>query len=288
MMKAVLILSALLMPVIFAAEPLPLWEGKAPGALGETPKDIPTLTPFLPEKPGPARAAMVICPGGGYGALADHEGSHYAKFLNEHGIAAFVLKYRLGSSGYRHPIMLNDAARAVRMVRASATEWSIDPTKVGIMGSSAGGHLTSTLLTHFDAGNAEAADPIDRQSSRPDLGVLCYAVITMGEFTHKGSKKNLLGDNPSEELVTLLSSELQVKANTPPCFIWHTWDDGVVPVENSMLFASALRKNKVPFDFHVYQKGAHGMGLGIKGDPEKSHPWTRDLLFWLKAQGWTP
>jgi acetyl esterase/lipase len=288
MMKAVLILSALLMPVIFAAEPLPLWEEKAPGALGETPKDIPTLTPFLPEKPAAARAAMVICPGGGYGGLADHEGSHYAKFLNEHGIAAFVLKYRLGSSGYRHPIMLNDAARAVRMVRARATDWNVDPTKVGIMGSSAGGHLTSTLLTHFDAGNAEAADPIDRQSSRPDLGVLCYAVITMGEFTHKGSKKNLLGDNPSEELVTLLSSELQVKANTPPCFIWHTWDDGVVPVENSMLFASALRKNKVPFDFHVYQKGAHGMGLGIKGDPEKSHPWTRDLVFWLKAQGWTP
>jgi acetyl esterase/lipase len=184
--------------------------------------------------------------------------------------------------------MLNDAARAVRMVRARATEWNIDPTKVGIMGSSAGGHLTSTLLSHFDAGNAEAADPIDRQSSRPDLGVLCYAVITMGEFTHKGSKKNLLGDNPSEELVTLLSSELQVKADTPPCFIWHTWDDGVVPVENSMLFASALRKNKVPFDFHVYQKGAHGMGLGTKGDPEKSHPWTRDLVFWLKAQGWTP
>jgi acetyl esterase/lipase len=288
MMKAVLILSALLIPAIFAAEPLPLWEGKAPGALGETPKDIPTLTPFLPEKPAAARAAMVICPGGGYGGLADHEGSHYAKFLNEHGIAAFVLKYRLGSSGYRHPIMLNDAARAVRMVRARATEWNIDPTKVGIMGSSAGGHLTSTLLSHFDAGNAEAADPIDRQSSRPDLGVLCYAVITMGEFTHKGSKKNLLGDNPSEELVTLLSSELQVKADTPPCFIWHTWDDGVVPVENSMLFASALRKNKVPFDFHVYQKGAHGMGLGTKGDPEKSHPWTRDLVFWLKAQGWTP
>ncbi|MFN4873775.1 MAG: alpha/beta hydrolase [Akkermansiaceae bacterium] len=287
-MKAVLILSALLIPAIFAAEPLPLWEGKAPGALGETPKDIPTLTPFLPEKPAAARAAMVICPGGGYGGLADHEGSHYAKFLNEHGIAAFVLKYRLGSSGYRHPIMLNDAARAVRMVRARATEWNIDPTKVGIMGSSAGGHLTSTLLSHFDAGNAEAADPIDRQSSRPDLGVLCYAVITMGEFTHKGSKKNLLGDNPSEELVTLLSSELQVKADTPPCFIWHTWDDGVVPVENSMLFASALRKKKVPFDFHVYQKGAHGMGLGTKGDPEKSHPWTRDLVFWLKAQGWTP
>lgn len=288
MMKSFLILPVLLMSSIFAAEPLPLWEGKAPGALAETPKDIPTLTPYLAEKPSAARAAMVICPGGGYGGLADHEGSHYAKFLNEQGISAFVLKYRLGSAGYRHPIMLNDAARAVRTVRARATEWNIDPTKIGIMGSSAGGHLASSLLTHFDAGNAEAADPIDRQSSRPDLGVLCYAVISMGEFTHKGSKKNLLGENPSEELVTLLSSELQVKENTPPCFVWHTWEDNVVAIENSMLFASALRKNKIPFDLHIYQKGGHGMGLGSKGDPAKRHPWTQDLVFWLKAQGWTP
>lgn len=288
MMKTCSIVSVLLIPAIFAADPIPLWEGKAPGAVGETPKDIPTLTPYLAEKPHTARAAMVICPGGGYGALADHEGSHYAKFLNEQGISAFVLRYRLGSAGYRHPIMLNDAARAVRMVRARATEWNIDPAKVGIMGSSAGGHLASTLLTHFDAGNAEATDPIDRQSSRPDLGVLCYAVITMGEFTHHGSKKNLLGENPSEELVTLLSSELQVKENTPPCFIWHTWEDKAVPIENSMLFASALRKNKVPFDFHVYQKGAHGIGLGAKGDPSKRHPWTQDLVFWLKTQGWAP
>lgn len=286
-MKPVLILSVLMMSPMLAAEPLPLWEAKAPGALGETPKDIPTLTPFLPEKPGAARAAVVICPGGGYGALADHEGSHYAKFLNEHGIAAFVLKYRLGSAGYRHPVMLNDAARAVRMVRARATEWNIDTAKVGIMGSSAGGHLASTLLTHFDSGNAEAADPIDRQSSRPDLGVLCYAVITMGEFTHQGSKKNLLGENPSAELVTLLSNELQVKANTPPCFIWHTWEDKAVPIENSMQFASALQKNKVPFDLHIYQKGNHGIGLGAKQkDSAAKHPWTADLVFWLKTQGW--
>jgi acetyl esterase/lipase len=288
MMKHALILLVLLSPVIGAAEPLPLWSGKAPGALAETPKDIPTLTPYLPEKPGEALAAIVICPGGGYGGLADHEGSHYAKFLNQQGIAAFVLKYRLGSAGYRHPVMLNDAARAVRMVRAGATEWNIDPAKIGIMGSSAGGHLASTLLTHFDVGNADAADPIERQSSRPDLGVLCYAVITMGEFTHQGSKKNLLGENPSEELVTLLSSELQVKPNTPPCFIWHTWEDKAVPIENSMLFASALQKNKIPFDLHVYQKGGHGMGLGArKAEPGKTHPWAQDLVFWLKAQGWT-
>lgn len=287
MMKHTLILPVVLMTAICAAEPLPLWLEKAPGALGETPKDIPTLTPYIPEKPGAARAAVVICPGGGYGTLADHEGSHYAKFLNEHGIAAFVLKYRLGSAGYRHPVMLNDAARAVRMVRARATEWNIDTAKVGIMGSSAGGHLASTLLTHFDSGNAEAADPIDRQSSRPDLGVLCYAVITMGEFTHQGSKKNLLGENPSAELVTLLSNELQVKTNTPPCFIWHTWEDKAVPIENSMQFASALQKNKVPFDLHIYQKGNHGIGLGAKQkDSAAKHPWTADLVFWLKTQGW--
>jgi acetyl esterase/lipase len=288
MIKHILIFTALLAASVCAAEPMPLWSGKAPGATGETPKDIPTLTPYLPEKKGAARAAMVICPGGGYGGLADHEGSHYAKFLNEQGIAAFVLKYRLGSAGYRHPVMLNDAARAVRTVRARAAEWDIDPAKIGIMGSSAGGHLASTLLTHFDAGNADDADPVERQSSRPDLGVLCYAVITMGEFTHQGSKKNLLGENPSGELVALLSNELQVKANTPPCFIWHTYEDGGVPVENSMLFASALRKQKIPFDFHVYQKGAHGMGLGSRvQDPAKLHPWTKDLVFWLKAQSWT-
>ncbi|MEY3395364.1 MAG: hypothetical protein RL346_1600 [Verrucomicrobiota bacterium] len=286
MIKTLMFLPCMLVAA-FAAEPIPLWSGKAPGALGEAPKDIPTLTPYLPEKPGNARAAVVVCPGGGYGMLADHEGSHYAAFFNEQGIAAFVLKYRLGSAGYRHPVMLNDAARAVRLVRSRAEEWKIDPGKVAIIGSSAGGHLASTLLTHFDAGKAEAADPIERFSSRPDLGILCYAVITMGEFTHKGSKKNLLGDDPSDELVKLLSSELQVRADTPPCFIWHTWEDKVVPIENSMRFAGALQERNIPFDLHIYQKGAHGIGLGSKqAQPEKRHPWSRDLVFWLKAQGW--
>lgn len=268
----------------FAAEPIPIWSGKAPGSIGETEKDIPTLTPYLPDKPGAARAAIVIFPGGGYGSLAGHEGSHYARFFNEHGIAAFVLKYRLGSAGYRHPVMLGDASRAIRMVRARAEEWKIDPEKVGVIGSSAGGHLASTLLNHFDEGKADAEDCVDRFSSRPSLGILCYAVITMGEFTHKGSKKNLLGDNPSDDLVNLLSGELQVKDNTPPCFIWHTWEDKVVPIENSMLFANALKKKNIPFDLHIYQKGGHGIGLGMKNG--EAHPWTRDLVFWLKAQGW--
>jgi acetyl esterase/lipase len=264
----------------------PLWPDGAPGALGKEDKDIPTLTPYLPDPAKATGAAIVICPGGGYGGLAPHEGRDYARFLNEYGVVGFVLKYRLGSSGYRHPAMLQDAARAVRTVRARAGEWNLDPKRVGIMGSSAGGQLASTLLTHFDAGKPDAADPIERQSSRPDLGILCYAVISFGEFGHRGSMNNLLGKDPSPELVRELSNELQVTEYTPPCFIWHTYEDGGVPVENSLQFAEALRKARVPFDLHVYQKGQHGLGLGTRDwNPEKRHPWTRDCIFWLQVQG---
>ncbi len=271
------------------AEPtnsFPLWPDGAPGALGQADKDIPTLTPYLPDPAKATGAAVVICPGGGYGGLAPHEGVQYAQFLNEYGIAGFVLKYRLGPGGYRHPAMLQDAARAVRTVRARAGEWKVNPKRIGIMGSSAGGHLASTLLTHFDAGKPDAADPIEQQSSRPDLGILCYAVISMGEFGHRGSMNNLLGKDPSPELVRELSNELQVTKDTPPCFIWHTYEDGGVPVENSLQFAAALRKAGVPFDLHIYQKGQHGLGLGTRDwNPEKRHPWTRDCIFWLQAQG---
>jgi acetyl esterase/lipase len=191
-------------------------------------------------------------------------------------------------SGNQHPAMLQDAARAVRTVRARAAEWSLDPKRIGIMGSSAGGHLASTLLTHFDSGHPNDPDPIERQNSRPDLGILCYPVITMGEFTHQGSKNNLLGQNPSPELVRNLSNELQVTKETPPTFIWHTSEDTVVPVENSLQFAEALRKAGVPFDLHIYQKGGHGLALGTKEwDPEHRHPWTRDCVYWLGVQGFT-
>jgi acetyl esterase/lipase len=227
----------------------------------------------------------VICPGGGYGGLAGHEGEDYALYLNRLGIAGFVLKYRLGSAGYRHPVMLGDAARAIRLVRARASEWRVDPLRVGIMGSSAGGHLASTVVTHFDAGDSGSADPVERWSSRPDLGILCYAVITMGEFTHRGSRQNLLGPDPDPELVRELSGELQVTRSTPPCFVWHTWEDPAVPVENSLQFAAALRREGVPFDLHVYEKGPHGIGLRDKAPFENVHPWARDLAFWLRERG---
>ncbi len=268
-----------------APSPLPLWPEGAPGALGTSSNDIPTLTPFLPATGTASGAAVVVCPGGGYGGLANHEGADYALFLNQHGVTAFVLKYRLGSHGYRHPRMLQDAQRAIRLVRSRAAEWNIDPNRVGIMGSSAGGHLASTAVTHFDAGDAAAADAVERQSSRPTLGILCYPVISMGANTHQGSKNNLLGKEPSTELVELLSNEKQVTRETPPCFVWHTWEDKAVKVENALDFAAALQRNGVPFDLHVYQKGRHGIGLNDKPPFANVHPWGRDLVFWLKEQG---
>ena len=283
-MKSLLLLgwSLLFSSFLVRAEtqvPVPLWPDGAPGALGKEDKDIPTLTPYLAETAAGPVAAMVILPGGGYGGLAAHEGKGYADWLVTNGISCFVVKYRLGSQGYRHPRMLEDASRAVRLVRARAAEWKVDPKRVGIMGSSAGGHLALTLVTHFDTGKQDAADPVEHKSSRPDLGILCYPVISMGPLTHQGSKNNLLGKEPDAELVKLLSNELQVTKQTPPCFIWHTWEDKVVKVENSLEFATALQKAGVPFDLHIYQKGPHGLGLG------KNHPWAQDCAFWLKAQG---
>jgi acetyl esterase/lipase len=272
-----------------APVPVPLWPvGKTPGSLGDRPQDVPTITPYLPSTPAAApQPAMVICPGGGYGGLAEHEGRDYALFLNSRGIACFVLKYRLGSAGYRHPVMLQDAARAVRTVRARAGEWNIDAARVGIMGSSAGGHLASTLLTHFDSGKADAADPVERQSSRPALGVLCYPVISMqSDLTHAGSRRNLLGENPPADLVENLSNERQVTAQTPPTFLWHTGEDAAVKPENSLLFAAALQKNGVPYDLHIYRIGRHGIGLTDTPPFANVHPWAQDLVYWLKSHGW--
>ena len=277
-----------------AADPLPsipLYPNAASDfdAKGTTEKDIPTLTAYLPEGAKQPTTAILICPGGGYGALAAHEGAGYAEWLAKNGIAGVVLKYRLGSAGYRYPTMINDAARGMRLLRSKAKEWNIDPKLCGVMGSSAGGHLASTLLTHYDTGKADDKDPIRQQSCRPDFGILCYAVITMGENTHAGSRKNLLGDNPSPEFIELLSNEKRVTKDTPPCFIWHTWEDSGVKVENSLEFAAALRRSGVPFDLHIYQKGPHGIGLSIGKNgaaPGEVHPWAKDLLVWLRQNGW--
>src|SRR2546421_3297557 len=181
---------------ISAAEPIILWPNGAPGAVGKEPVDIPTLTPYFPPKEKATGAAIIVCPGGGYSHLADHEGAPVAEWLNTLGITAFVLKYRIGPR-YHHPAPLQDATRAIRLVRARAKEWGLDPERIGILGYSAGGHLASTAGTHFDTAKPDSADPIERVSSRPNLMVLVYPVITMREKTHAGSKKQLLGDNPS-------------------------------------------------------------------------------------------
>jgi acetyl esterase/lipase len=262
---------------------LPLWPGGAPGAKGAQPEDVPSIQHY----PAPADkangAAIVVCPGGGYGRLAPHEGHDVAVWLNTIGVSAFVLKYRLGPR-YNHPAMLWDVQRAIRTVRAKATDWKVDPNRIGVMGFSAGGHLSSTAATHFDDGNATATDPIDRVSSRPDVAILCYPVITLQPpFAHMGSRKNLLGENPPAELVDLMSNEKQVTARTPPTFLFHTVDDAGVPVENSMLFAEALRKYKVPHETHFYEHGRHGVGLA-KDDPALS-TWPKMLENWLRARG---
>lgn len=281
---AAVFLSSVIMSHAEIPAPIHLWPNGVPGALGTRPQDIPTITPYLADATNAIGAAMLICPGGGYEWLTPQEGNDYALWLNKHGVTCFVLKYRLGSNGYHYPAEFEDVTRAMRWVRAHATDYKIDPDRIGIMGSSAGGHLASLLLTHFDSGNPKAADPVERQSSRPDLGILCYPVITMiGAYTHKGSRENLLGKNPSIGLEKFLSSQLQVKTNTPPCFIWCTYEDKTVPMENSLMFAEALRKDHVPFALHIYQNGGHGMGLAGKPPFAHPHPWAGDCLFWLKA-----
>ena len=224
-----------------------LWPDGAPGAKGSEAADKPTLTVCLPDADKATGTAVVICPGGGYGHLAlDHEGTQIAEWFNALGVAGVILEYRHSGKGYGHPAPLDDAQRAIRTVRANAAEWKIDPAHIGVvMGFSAGGHLASTVGTHFDAGKPNAKEPIERVSCRPDFLILCYPVVMFGEeATHKGSQRNLLGSDPDPELVKSLSNEKQVTAQTPPTFLFHTDQDTGVPAENSVQFYLALRRAK--------------------------------------------
>jgi acetyl esterase/lipase len=260
-----------------------LWPQGAPGAVGNEEKDKPSLTVFLPPADKANGAAVVICPGGGYGSLAvDHEGRQIAQWLNSIGVAGFMLKYRI-APGYHHPAPLQDAQRGLRTVRARAKEWNIDPKRIGIWGFSAGGHLASTAGTHFDDGKPDADDPIERASCRPDFLILAYPVITMDtSFTHMGSRVNLIGKNPDPMLVENLSNEKQVTEKTPPTFLFHTNADTAVLPENSVQFYLALRKAKVSAELHIYEKGPHGVGLAPQ-DPVLS-AWKDLLAAWMRQQ----
>jgi len=263
---------------------IPLWPQAAPGALGAAPEDIPSITPYLVPGGRGTGTAVVVCPGGGYGVLSwDKEGDQIARWLNSLRVAAFVLKYRLGPR-YHHPIELGDAQRAIRTVRARAAEFRVSADRVGIMGFSAGGHLASTAGTHFDSGDPAAADAIDRAASRPDFMVLVYPVISFTTpYTHRGSMRNLLGDNPDPQVAASLSNELRVTPQTPPTFLFHTTADEVVPVENSVLFYLALRKAGVPAEMHIYEQGGHGVGLAQTDEALAS--WTARLADWLRVRG---
>jgi acetyl esterase/lipase len=259
-----------------------LWPKGAPGAKGKKDSDIPAVIVYLPPATKATGAAIVICPGGGYGGLAmDHEGHQVARWLNSLGVAGVIVRYRVVP--YRHPYPSLDAQRAVRYTRAHAKQWHIDPSRVGILGFSAGGHLASTVGTHFDRGKKDAPDPIDRQSCRPDFMVLVYPVISLtASYTHSGSRDNLLGPDAAVSLRKNLSNELQITDKTPPAFLVHTTEDTVVPPENSIAFYLALHKAKVPAEIHIFEKGQHGLGLGRKGFAF-SH-WPELCVKWLRVR----
>ncbi|WP_435010062.1 alpha/beta hydrolase [Tundrisphaera lichenicola] len=265
------------------SEPMPLWPDGPPGVAKDLPGPVPTYTVYLAPPEKATGASVVICPGGGYGGHADHEGRPIAEWLNGLGVSGIVLKYRL-APGSHHPAMLQDAARAIRTVRANAEQWKLDPNRIGVLGFSAGGHLASTIATHFDAGDPNSSDPVERFSSRPDRAILIYPVISLTTpFTHQGSKDNLLGPNASPELAESLSSELQVTPETPPTFLAHTTEDTAVPPENSLLFAMAMRKAGVPVELHLFEKGPHGLGLGREGFAFSEWPGLCEK--WLEGQG---
>jgi acetyl esterase/lipase len=288
MNKLSLFAAALFLTSTLYAEPtkVKLWPQGAPLARGNEDKDQPFVYVWPAAKEKANGAAFVVCPGGGYGGLAaDHEGVQVAKWFNGIGVSAFVLHYRLGSNNYHFPTQLIDVQRAIRHVRANAKQYGIDPERIGIIGFSAGGHLTSMAATMFDEKPAGMTnDAVDQVSARPTVAAPTYPVISMTEdYGHKGSRKNLLGPNGSDELAKHTSTEQRVTVHTPPIFIFHTDDDTVVPAENPVAFYLACRKHKVPAELHIYQPGPHGVGLYL-GDPVLG-TWSGHLTDWLRNQG---
>ena len=271
-------------PAANGPAPMLLWANGAPGAVGDADDDKPSLTAYIPAS-NPTKTAVVIAPGGSYMHLSMvKEGSDVAAWLNARGVAAFVLKYRLGPK-YHNPIELGDAQRAIRTVRADAAQYGVAPDHIGMWGFSAGGHLTASAGTKFDAGDAAAADPIEQQSSRPDFLILSYPVITMEDaYVHKLSRTYLLGDAPTQAEMDAMSPELHVTAPTPPTFLFTTTDDHTVPVLNSVMFYSALVKAGVPAEMHIFQHGAHGSGLAPTNP--QLRPWTDLLIKWMRERGY--
>jgi len=257
-----------------------LWPTGAPELAGTPGDELPALTPYWSHAAAPA-GAVVVCPGGGYSIRAEHEGAPVARWLNRLGIAAFVLDYRVAP--HRHPVPLNDAKRAIRTVRANADRWNIRCEAVGILGFSAGGHLAATAATQWDEGNPEHDDLVERTGCRPDLAILCYPVISFMQVTHVGSMTNLLGESPTLQERRAQSAELNVTAQTPPTFLWHTAADEGVDVEHSLLFAAALRRHGVPFALHVFPFGAHGLGLAP--DHPDAAIWPELCARFLRGQG---
>jgi acetyl esterase/lipase len=280
-----------------AAEPtvISLWPEGVPNLRADATEEKSTDNrtsnihyPSLTIYPAPADkatgTAVIVCPGGGYVRLAmDKEGTEYAQWLNARGITAFVLKYRMVE--YGQPAPLQDALRAIRLIRSRAAEFGVKPDHIGIMGSSAGGHLSASAATLFDSSEGKTGHTLDSVSGRPDFAILCYPVITMTEpNTHAGSRKSLLGEKPSPELIARWSTENQVTAATPPTFIFHTTEDKAVPVENALAFYAALKRNGVPAELHVFEKGGHGVGMRAGNGPTSD--WPKLLEAWLRLHGW--
>lgn len=283
------VLMFLALPAVAQQAAIPLWPDGPPMSNGTGDGHEPDITPYAPAPYDANGVGIVVCPGGGYGGLAlDHEGEQIGKWLNSHGIAAFVLRYRHAPE-YAHPVPRMDVQRAIRIVRTRCEDWRVDSDKIGVLGFSAGGHLTATAVTQYGERDADPRDDIDKESARPDFGVLLYPVITMTDpYTHKGSRKNLLGNDPAEPMIELMSMENAVTEDTPPCFIVHTTEDQAVPVQNALKFYGALAKNGVACELHIFNKGRHGLGLGEKDTPFAE--WPSLCMNWFRDQGllWFP